>query len=97
VLTCPFCGSPETERIDIEGARFLVFGCMFTPRVDPDLSDAELTDRLREVAGGGARPYFQSTCDALHVYVTKGEGARFLTAPDRAPTRAPPGVPESTS
>ncbi len=81
MLTCPFCGASETERIDIEGRRFLVFGCMFTPRVEPDLSDAEVAERLRAAVGNDAQPYFRGTCDALHVYVTKGEGARFLTGP----------------
>lgn len=89
MLTCPFCGAPETERLDVDGARFLIFGCMFTPRVDPGLSDTELADRLREVAGTDARRYFQGTCDRLHVYVTKGEGARFLTGP--AEKRSPAG------
>jgi hypothetical protein len=79
MLTCPFCGSSEAERIDITGQRFVVFGCMFTPRVDPDLSDAELSERLREVVGSDRNRYFRGTCDALHVYVTKGEGARILT------------------
>lgn len=79
MLSCPFCGAPETDRITLEGARFLVFGCMFTPRVDPTLSDEEIADRLRSAASPGAAPFFRSTCDALHVYVTKGEGARFLT------------------
>lgn len=89
MLTCPFCGAPETERLDVEGRRFLVFGCMFTPRVDPDLSDDEIDARLRETVGTDARRFFQGTCDALHIYVTKGEGARFLTSsgePD-PPTR----------
>jgi hypothetical protein len=80
VLTCPFCGAPETERLDVEGARFLVFRCMFTPRIEPELTDAEIAERLRAAAGSDARRFFQGTCDALHVYVTKGEGARFLTA-----------------
>lgn len=81
MLTCPFCGASETERIDIEGRRFLVFGCMFTPRVEPDLSDTEVAERLRAAVGTDGQPYFRGTCDALHVYVTKGEGARFLTGP----------------
>jgi hypothetical protein len=81
VLTCPFCGAPETERLDIEGARFLVFGCMFTPKVEPSLSDEEVADRLRAAVGTDGPKYFRGTCDALHVYVTKGGGARFLTGP----------------
>jgi hypothetical protein len=80
VLNCPFCGARETERIEIEGARYLIFACMFTPRIEPGLSDEEVAERLRAV-GTDASRFFRGTCDALHVYVTKGEGARFLTGP----------------
>lgn len=79
MLACPFCGAPETERLDLEGRRFLVFRCLFTPEVDPALSDPEIVERLAAAAAPGARRYFQGTCDRLHVYVTKGAGARFLT------------------
>jgi hypothetical protein len=88
VLTCPFCGASETARLDIEGARFLVFGCMFSPRVDLDLTDAEVAERLRAVVGTDGRQYLRGTCDALHVYVTKGAGARFLTDRDAGASRA---------
>ncbi len=81
MLNCPFCGAPETERLDVEGSRFVIFGCMFTPQVEPGLSDEEIDDRLRAIVGSDANRYFRSTCDTLHVYVTKGAGARFLTAP----------------
>lgn len=81
MLNCPFCGAPETERLEVEGAQFLVFGCMFTPRIEPGLSDDEIADRLRAAAGTDARRFFQSTCDALHVYVTKGSGAQILKGP----------------
>jgi len=80
VLVCPFCGSPETERIDLEGHRFLVFGCMFTPEVDPALADDELGEILRSRFGASGSAYFRGTCDRLHVYVTKGDGGRALTA-----------------
>jgi len=83
MLSCPFCGAPETERLDVEGQRFLIFGCMFTPRVDPELSDAEVADRLRAAVGTDGGQFFRGTCDALHVYVTKGEGARLLKGPSR--------------
>jgi hypothetical protein len=79
VLTCPFCGAPETERVDVEGSRFLIFGCMFTPRIEAGLSDEEVADRLRAAVGTDANRFFRGTCDALHVYVTKGEGAQILT------------------
>lgn len=75
----------------MEGRRFLVFGCMFTPRVDPELSDAEVAERLRAVGDTDRRKFFQGTCDLLHVYVTKGEGARFLTTPSPPPAGPSPG------
>jgi len=81
VLSCPFCGAVETERLEIEGARFVIFPCMFTPRVEAGLTDPEIAERLASLVGPDRRGYFQKTCDALHVYVTKGEGARLLTAP----------------
>lgn len=78
VLTCPFCGAPETERLDVEGRRFLVFRCMFTPEVDPTLRDEEIASRLVERFGAQGSAYFRGTCDRLHVYVTKGDGAKVL-------------------
>jgi hypothetical protein len=96
VLNCPFCGAPETERLEVEGARFLVFGCMFTPRVEPGLSDSEITERLRAAVGTDANRYFRGTCDALHVYVTKGEGARFLTGSERKGSHASIESPGNT-
>jgi hypothetical protein len=95
VLACPFCGAPETERLDLEGRRFLVFRCMFTPEVDPSLSDAEIADRLATGFGADGRAYFRGTCDRLHVYVTKGEGARVLTGTARPPPSAEPGSPDA--
>jgi hypothetical protein len=87
VLTCPFCGAPETDRLDLEGSRILVFRCLFSPTVDPALDEEALQAELKEhyAAGGGA--YFRGMCDRLHLYVTKGEGARALLAP---PTETPP-------
>jgi len=82
---CPFCGAGESDRIDLEGRRFLVYPCLFTPEVDPSLSDDELRTRLTsEYAGRGAK-FFQGTCDRLHLYVTKGAGARALGAVVDAP------------
>jgi hypothetical protein len=83
VLTCPFCGAPETERVDLEGKRFLIFRCMFTPEVEPSLNDGEIAALLAARFGAGAREFFRGTCDRLHVYVTKGEGARILDPPAR--------------
>jgi hypothetical protein len=83
-LRCPFCESPVTDRIDLEGRRFLVFRCLFTPEIDPKLSDAEIAHHLKERYNGPAGAYFQRTCDRLHLYVTKGAGARALLAPDPA-------------
>ncbi len=79
MLACPFCGAAESDRFDLEGRRFLVFGCMFTPEVDPALGEAELAELLRTRFGPQGAGYFRRTCDALHVYVAKGEGARVLT------------------
>ena len=87
VLACPFCGAPETERVDIEGRRFLVFRCMFTPEVDPTLTEAEIGDRLQARFGSDGGPFFRGTCDRLHVYVTKGEGARLLAPGTAGPSR----------
>jgi hypothetical protein len=78
VLACPFCGAPETERLTIEGRRFLVFRCMFTPEVEPTLTDGEIGTLLVERFGAQGSSFFRGTCDRLHVYVTKGEGARVL-------------------
>ncbi|MGA8302090.1 MAG: hypothetical protein WA691_07845 [Thermoplasmata archaeon] len=89
MLDCPFCGAPETERIDIEGKRFLVFRCMFTPQVEPDLSDSEIAERLRARFGANGREFFRGTCDRLHVYVTKGDGARILDPSPRRSTGQP--------
>jgi hypothetical protein len=81
VLDCPFCGAPETERIDIDGRRFLVFRCMFTPEVEPGLTEREVNDLLATRFGAKGSDYFRGTCDRLHVYVTKGDGARVLDRP----------------
>jgi hypothetical protein len=90
VPTCPFCGAAETDRFDLEGHRFLVFACMFTPEVDPALSDAEIGSRLqKDFVEGGSKTYFRGMCDRLHYFVTAGAGARALNpagmpAPDGA-------------
>lgn len=62
---------------------------MFTPEVDPTLSDQEISDRLGARFGSDGREYFRGTCDRLHVYVTKGEGARLLGPSDRRSTAHP--------
>lgn len=76
-LSCPFCGAPETDRFSIEGHRFLVFRCLFSPEVDEGLTNAEIVERLRSLAQEGSA-HFRATCDRLHVYVTKGAGARWV-------------------
>ena len=79
MLVCPFCGAAETDRFDLEGRRYVVFQCMFTPAVDPTLSEPELSRRLREEFGtGSSRGHFRQMCDRLHLYVTQGKGAREL-------------------
>lgn len=79
-LTCPFCGAPETDRIDLEGSRVLIFRCLFSPQVPPGMSDAELPELLRTQYGQGGSAYFRGMCDRLHLYVTKGDAARELGA-----------------
>ena len=82
MLTCPFCGAQESDRFDLDGHRFLVFRCMFTPQVDPRLSETELEGELRRLSAERSQGYFQGMCDRLHLYVTKGEGAqRLLNGP----------------
>jgi hypothetical protein len=84
VLSCPFCGAPETDRFDLEGRRFLVFRCLFTPEVDPTRSDEEVAARLPTEYGPDGPGYVRRTCDRLHLYVTQGAGARALQD-DRPP------------
>ncbi|MGA8664171.1 MAG: hypothetical protein WB809_03770 [Thermoplasmata archaeon] len=86
MLQCPFCGASETDRFELEGHRFLVFGCMFAPELEPGLTDAEISERLTTKFGPQGSGYFRRTCDSLHVYVAKGEGARILTAPRKTPS-----------
>jgi hypothetical protein len=84
MLKCPFCGASETDRFDLEGRRFLVFACMFTPEVDPRLDEPGLEEHLASAyRPDGSGPYFRRMCDRLHLYVTKGEGARTLESADR--------------
>lgn len=91
MLACPFCGAPEAERIGIEGRRFLVFRCLFTPEVEPTLSDGEIAERLVARFGKDGGAFFRGTCDRLHVYVTKGEGAQLLTGARGASGPSRPG------
>ena len=70
-LVCPFCGASLTDRVDLEGKRFLVFRCMFTPEVDPAMSDGEIAERLRAEHAGGGSAYFRGVCDRLHAYVLR--------------------------
>ncbi len=91
MLSCPFCGASETDRFDLEGRRFLVFACMFTPAVDPSTPEAELPALLRrEFSAGDAPGYFRSMCDRLHLYVADGEGARHLRG-ESTPPAGPDG------
>ncbi|MCI4348711.1 MAG: hypothetical protein L3J93_00605 [Thermoplasmata archaeon] len=77
-MHCPFCQAPETERVRIDGASFVIFQCMFTPQVDPAHSDAEIEATLASQHPDGGAPYFRQMCDSLHLYVTKGAGSRPL-------------------
>lgn len=75
MLACPFCGAKETDRFEIDGQRFLVFGCMFTPSVDPALSDAEAQELLASEYGPQGSAYFRGICDRLHRIVTQRPGS----------------------
>ena len=92
MLSCPFCGAPETDRFDLEGQRFLVFACMFTPALDPGMSERELVEHLRTAYPPDASgAYFRRMCDRLHLHVTTGPGARALgAAPQTEGTSGPP-------
>lgn len=79
--TCPFCGAAETARIDLEGRRFLVFACMFTPQVDPTWDEPTLAAHLAQDFGADGSSYFRRACDRLHLYVTRGPAAQELGAP----------------
>ena len=78
---CPFCGGPETDRFDLEGRRFIVFRCLFTPEVDASWDEAALADHLASTYRTDDPAYFRGMCDRLHLYVTKGPGARELLEP----------------
>jgi hypothetical protein len=90
VLACPFCGAPETDRFDLEGQRFLVFRCLFTPAVDPKLTEEELARHLAQDYGPEGSGYFRAMCDRLHLYVTKGAAARALGASEPVESAGPP-------
>jgi hypothetical protein len=79
MLACPFCGAAETDRFEIEGQRFVVFACMFSPSVDPGLPDAEIGPYLEQQYAQGDG-YFRAMCDRLHLHVTQGAGAKALRA-----------------
>ncbi|HKV90845.1 MAG TPA: hypothetical protein VJQ43_06615 [Thermoplasmata archaeon] len=86
MLRCPFCGALESDRIDLEGRRFVVFPCAFTPEVDPSAPEAVVQEKLDATSPSGGTAYFRGMCDRLHLYVTKGEGARRLTEPREGAT-----------
>lgn len=72
-LLCPFCGNAESERLRVEDKLVVIFPCMFSPVLDPTLSDEELRVSLAAFATKGSG-YFQEQCDRLHYFVTKGAG-----------------------
>ncbi len=84
--TCPFCGAPETDRVDLDGHRVLVFRCMFSPTVDPALSEEALARHLVTAYGEPGSEYFRRACDRLHLFVVQGEGARVITGRPAPPT-----------
>ncbi len=87
MLSCPFCGAPETDRFVLDGRRFLVFGCQFTPEVPIAASEEEIARTVARAAEGDRSAYFRKTCDRLHLYVTQGDGARHLGAEQDPPER----------
>ncbi len=90
MLTCPFCGAAETDRLDLEGHRFIVFACLFTPNVDAASTEEELAAEIGRFARpGGSKSYFRGMCDRLHLFVAKGEGARVLQGKDADPGNVP--------
>ena len=78
MLRCPFCDAPETDRIELDGRRFVVFGCMFTPSLDPRADDDALATELARRFGRDGSAYFRGVCDRLHLFVAKGPGAAVL-------------------
>jgi hypothetical protein len=81
VLRCPFCGSEETDRLDLGGERFVVFACAFTPRVDPDLPDDRLQAELdRTYPAEQRHAYFRGVCDRLHLFVLREGRAEAASA-----------------
>ncbi len=91
MLTCPFCGAPESDRLELEGRRFIVFPCLFTPEVDLTLTDEAISEHLRQTYPTGGDAFFRGMCDRLHLYVTKGAGARTLLHPPASASSGPPG------
>lgn len=79
-MSCPFCGAAETTRLDLEGRRFIVFACMFTPQVDPAWDEPTLAEHLARDYGSDGSAYFRRACDRLHLYVTRGPAAEELGA-----------------
>jgi hypothetical protein len=89
---CPFCGALEAERLDIDGRRFLIFPCLFSPAVDPSLDEAGLSEHLRATYRADDPAFFRGMCDRLHLYVTKGPGARELLVDEPAGDPPTPSV-----
>ncbi|MGI0052682.1 MAG: hypothetical protein ACREC5_03635 [Thermoplasmata archaeon] len=74
----------------MEERRFVVFACMFTPEIGPGLDEAAIAEALRAAHPPGSESaFFRGTCDRLHLFVAKGEGARVLTEDRGAPSAAP--------
>ena len=89
MLACPFCGARQTDRFELDGRRFLVFACMFTPEVDTGWAEEELPARLAGLyRPDGSGAYFRRMCDRLHLHVTAGAGGRALRG-EAAATPAP--------
>ncbi len=70
-LRCPFCGAAETERLLVEGRRVLIFSCLFSPVVDPDLPDGDIPRVLQEAYAAEGNAYFRRQCDRLHYFMLR--------------------------
>ncbi len=72
----------------------IVFACMFTPVLDPSLSEEEVARTLRTEYGAEGHGYFRRQCDRLHYFVGSGKGKDILLAEADSPG-GEPGAPGS--
>lgn len=73
----------------MDGRLVVIFPCMFSPVLDPALSEPELQREVSRFAQEGTG-YFQQQCDKLHYFVTKGAGAVLPGSPGASRSSAVP-------